>query len=90
MKEQLQVITELYEPLRNSHKEINTHFTDVKKQLTAINNLEQGSDVNFLQKVKECCRNCDRVMNDTQIILNWKITFPENVKQNIIIVHAAQ
>ena len=65
MKKQLQVITELYEPLRNSIKEINTHFTDVQKQMTDVNNLLQGSDVNFVQKVKECLTNCDRVMNDT-------------------------
>ena len=83
MKKQLQVISELYEPLRNSRKEINTHFTDVKKQMTEINNLQQGSDVNFIRKINECRRSCDCVMNDTQVILNRKITIPENIKQNI-------
>ena len=85
MKEQLQVITQLYQPLRNSREEINTHFADVKKQMTEINNL-QGSDIDFVQNFKECRRNCDRVINDTQMILNRKITFPENIKQNIEIV----
>ena len=81
MKEQLQVIDELYEPLRNSHQEINMHFADVQKQMTEINNLQQGSDVNFIKKIKDCRRNCDRVMNDTQMILNRKFTIPESIKQ---------
>ena len=86
MKEKLQVITELYEPLKNSNKEINTHFADVKKQLTEINDLQQCSDVDFIQKIKECRTNCDRVMNDTKIILNRIITIPENIKHDIKIV----
>ena len=85
MKEQLQVITQLYQLLRNSREEINTHFADVKKQMTEINNL-QGFDIDFIQNLKECRRNCDRVMNDTEMILNRKITIPENMKQNIEIV----
>ena len=83
IKEQLQVITELYEPLTNSQQEINTHFTDVRKQMTEINNLQQGSDVNFIRKIKECRRNCDRVMNDTQMILNRKIAIPGTIKHHI-------
>ena len=83
IKEQLQVITELYEPLTNSQQEINTHFTDVRKQMTEINNLQQGSDINFIRKIKECRRNCDRVMNDTQMILNRKITIPGTIKHHI-------
>ena len=86
MKEQLQVITELYEPLTNSHEAVNTHFADVKKQITKINNLQQDSDINFIRKINGCRRNCDHVMNDTQMILNKKITIPENMKQNIKIV----
>ena len=86
MKEQLKVITELYQPLKNSREEINTHFADVQKQMTEINNLQQASDVNFIRKIKDCRRNCEHVMNDTQVILNRKITIPENLKQNIKIV----
>ena len=86
MKGQLEVITELYQPLRHSREEINTHFADVQKQMTEINNLQQASDVNFIRKIKECRRNCEHVMNDTQVILNRKITIPENLKQNIKIV----
>ena len=86
MKKQLQVIIELYEPLRNSCKEINTHFTDVRKQMTEINNLQKDSDINFIRKIKVCHRNCERVLNDTQLILNKKITIPEDMKQNIKIV----
>ena len=86
IKEQLQVITELYEPLTTSHEVVNTHFADVKKQITKINNLQQDSDVNFIRKINECRRNCEHVMNDTQMILNKKITIPENMKQNIKIV----
>ena len=86
MKDQLKVITELYRPIRNSCQEINTHFEDVQKQMTEIKKLQQGSDIDFIGKVKECRRNCDRVMHDTQMILNRKKTFPENIKQNIQIV----
>ena len=86
MKEQLQIIIELYEPLKNYHQEINTYFKDIQKQMTEIKKLQQGSDIDFIEKVKECRRNCDRVMIDTQMILNRKITFPENMKQNIKIV----
>ena len=45
MKGKLRVITELYQPLRNSREEINTHFADVQRQITEINNLKQGSDL---------------------------------------------
>ena len=86
MKEQLKVITGLYQPLRHSCEKINTHLADVQKQMTKINNLQQCSDVDFIQKIKECRTNCDRVMNDTHMILNRKITIPENMKQNIEIV----
>ena len=86
MKGQLKVITELYQPLRNSREEINTHFADVQKQMTEINNLQQDSDVNFIRKMKECRRNCHHVMNDTKVILNRKITIPENITHNIKIV----
>ena len=86
MKGQLQVITKLYEPLKNCCQEINTHFEDVQKQMTEIKKLQQGSEIDFIQKIKECRRSCEHVMNDTQMILNRKITFPENMKQNIKIV----
>ena len=86
MKEQLKVITELYQPIRNSCQEINTHFEDVQNEMSEIKNLQQGSDTDIIGKIKECQRNCDCVMNDTQMILNRKITFPENMKQNIKIV----
>ena len=90
MKEQLKVIIQIYEPLRNSQQEINKHFTDVQKQMMEINNLQQGSDIDFIRKIKECRRNCDRVMNNTQMILNRKITIPENIKQNIKIVGSVE
>ena len=86
MKEQLKVITELYQPLRNSLEKINTHFADVQKRMTEINNLQQDSDVNFIRKRKECQRNCNRVMNDTQMILSETIIIPENIKNNVTIV----
>ena len=86
MKGQLKVITELYQHIRSSYQEINTHFEDVQNQMSEIKNLQHGSDTDFIGKVKECRRNCDRVMNDTQMILNRKITFPENIKQNIKII----
>ena len=54
--------------------------------MTEIKKLQQGSDIDFIQTIKECRRNCDHVMNDTEMILNRKITFPENKKQNIDIV----
>ena len=86
MKGQLKVITELYQPLINSREEINTHFADVRKQITEINNLQQGSDIDFIKKIKDCRRKCEGVMNDTKMILNRKITIPENMKPNIKIV----
>ena len=86
MKEQLQFTIELYEPLKNSQQEINKHFADVQNQMTEIKKLQQGFDIDFAGKLKECRRNFDRVMNDTQVILNRKITIPENVKQNIKIL----
>ena len=86
MKGQLKVITELYQPLINSHEEINTHFADVRKQITEINNLQQGSDIDLIKKIKDCCRKCEGMMNDTKMILNRKITIPENMKPNIKIV----
>ena len=86
MKGQLKVITELYQPLRNTHKEINSHFADVQKQLTEINNLQQDSDIDFVRKMKDCRRKCDGIMNNTEMLLNRKITIPENIKQNIKIV----
>ena len=86
MKKQLQVIFELYEPLKNSQQEINKHFADVQNQMTEIKKLQQGFDIDFTLKLKACRRNCDRVMNDAQMILNRKITIPEIIKQNIKIV----
>ena len=86
MKEQLKVVTELYQPLRNSREEIYTHFANVQKQITEINNLQQGSDMDFIRKIKECRRNCDGIMNDTQMILNRKITIPEIITHNIKLV----
>ena len=86
MKGKLKVITELYQPLRNSREEINRHFADVRKQITEITSLQQGSDIDFIRKIKECRRNCDLVMNNTQVILKRKITIPENMKHNIKIV----
>ena len=86
MKGQLKVITELYQPLINSREEINTHFADVRKQITEINNLQHGSDIDFIKKIKDCRRKCEGMMNDTKMILNRKITIPENMKPNIKIV----
>ena len=86
MKGKLKVITELFQPLRKTREGINTHFAEVQKQITEINNLQQGSDIDFIRKIKECRRNCDRVMHDTQMILNRKITIPQNMKHNIKIV----
>ena len=54
--------------------------------MAEINNLQKEPDINFIRKIKECRRSCEHVMNDTQMILNRKITFPENMKQNIKIV----
>ena len=86
MKGQLKVITELYQPLRNSYEEINTHFADVQRQITEINYLQQGSDIDFIKKIKDCRRKCEGMMNGTKMILNRKITIPENMKPNIKIV----
>ena len=86
MKGQLKVITELYQPLINSREEINTHFADVQKRITEINNIQQCSDIDFIKKIKDCRRKCEGVMNDTKMILNRKITIPENMKPNIKIV----
>ena len=86
MKGQLKVITELYQPLINSREEINTHFADVRKQIMEINNLQQGSDIDFTKKIKDCRRKCESMMNDTKMILNRIITIPENMKLNIKIV----
>ena len=54
--------------------------------MTEINNLQQGSDMDFIRKIKECRRNCDGIMNDTKMILNRKITIPEIITHNIKIV----
>ena len=86
MKGQLKVITELYQPLINSREEINTHFADVQKRITEINIIQQCSDIDFIKKIKDCRRKCEGVMNDTKMILNRKITIPENMKPNIKIV----
>ena len=83
MKGELKVITEFYQPFKKSREEINTHFADVQKQLTEINNLQQGCDIDFIRKMKDCRRKCDGIMNDTKMILNRKITIPENIKHTI-------
>ena len=80
MKKQLQDITELYEPLKNAYSKINTHFANVQKQMTEMNELNECSDLN---KIKECRKICDDIMNDAEIILNRTIKIPENIKQHI-------
>ena len=86
LKRQLELITELHQPLRESHIEIITHLADVLRQITEINNLQQNSDVNFMRKIKDCRRNCDHTMNDKEKLFSRTIQLPQSIKQNIKIV----
>ena len=86
MKQQLELVAELRQPLIDSHHEIKTHFADVQNQMTEVNILQQDSDVNFIRKIKVCRRNCDSVMNGTKNLLSRRIRLPESIKQTIKIV----
>ena len=86
MKQQLELVAELRQPLIDSHHEIETHFADVQNQMTEVNYLQQDSDLNFIRKIKDCRRNCDSVMNDTKNLFSQRIRLPESIKQTIKIV----
>ena len=86
LKQQLELITELHQPLRESHIGIISHLADVTRQITEIDNLQQNSDVNCMRKLKDCRRNCDLAMNDKEKLFNRTIKLPESIKQNIQIM----
>ena len=86
LKHQLNILTELEHPLKTSCRELNVHLADVQKQITEINDLNTSSDIEFIQRTNICRTNCNRIINDTQVILNKTIIIPENTKQNIEIV----
>ena len=53
MKQQLKLITDLHQPLRDSHRAIITHPSDVQKQITEINNMQEDSNAIFIRKIKK-------------------------------------
>ena len=83
MKHQLNLIIELEHPVVAAYRETSTHLAHVKKQMTQIINLYQVSEFDFVIKAKEYRRNCHRLLNDSQLILNRKIAIPENLIFNI-------
>ena len=86
MKQQLELVAELRQPLTDSYHEIKAHFADVQNQMAEVDNLQQDSDADFIRKIKNCHKNCNRVMNDTENLLSRRIRLPENIKQTIKIV----
>ena len=86
MKEQLDHLTELEYPVINASREIETHLADIQKQITELKTLNRSSDVEFIQRAKECRSNCNHIIKDTQKVLNKKILIPDNIKHNIKIV----
>ena len=54
--------------------------------MSEIQNLNQATDGNFIQKSKECRLNCECVLFETEEILKRKLKIPENMKQNIAII----
>ena len=85
MKIQLQIITEFDEPLVSACQEVDVHLAVLRKQMSEMQNLNQATDGNFIQKSRECRLNCERIMFDTEEILKRKLKIPENMKQNITI-----
>ena len=86
LKHQLNVLTELEHPLKTTYRELNTHLADVQKQIAEINDLNMSSNIEFIQRARVCRNDCNRIINDTQVILNKTIIIPGNIKQNIEII----
>ena len=86
MKIQLKIITEFDEPLVSACQDVDIHLAVLRKQLSEIQNLNQATDGNFIQKSRECRLNCERVMFETEEILKRKLKIPENMKQNIRVI----
>ena len=86
MKKQLKIITEIDQPLVSACQEVDIHLEVLRKQLSEIQNSNQATDGNFIQKSRECRLNCERIMFETEEILKRKLKFPENMKQNITMI----
>ena len=86
LKHQLNVLTELEHPVKTTYRELNVHLANVQKRITEINDLNKSSDIEFINRTKECRQNCNHIIDHTQMILNKKIIIPQNIKQNIKIV----
>ena len=54
MKTQLQIITEFNEPLVSACQEVDIHLAVLKQKMSEIQNLNQDTDGNFIQKSREC------------------------------------
>ena len=67
-------------------QDVDIHLAVLRKQLSEIQNLNQATDGNFIQKSRECRLNCERIMFETEEILKRKLKIPENMKQNITIM----
>ena len=86
IKRQLNIVTELEPTVTTAYKGIIVHLADVHKQMKLMNGLSQLSDVALAQISREYSSKCDCIMNDTQQILNSKITVLQSTKQDIEIV----
>ena len=86
MKKQLQIITEFDEALMSACQEVDIHLAVLRKQMSEMQNLNQATDGNFIQKSRECRLNCELFMSETEEILKRKLKIPENMKQNITII----
>ena len=80
------MITEFDEPLVFACQEVDIHLACLKKQMSEIQNINQSTGGNFIQKSRECQLNCEHVMFKTEEILKMKLKIPENMKQNITII----
>ena len=86
MKKQLQIITEFDEPLVSAFQEAEVHLEVLKKQMSEMQNLNQATVGNLIQKSRKCQLKCERIMFETEEILKRKLKIPENMKQNITII----
>ena len=66
MKIQLKIITEFDEPIVSACQDVDIHLEVLRKQLSENQNLNQSTNGNFIQKLRECRLHCQRVMFDTE------------------------
>ena len=86
MKIQLKFVTEFDEPLVSACQDVDIHLAVLRKHLSEIQNVNQATDGNYIQKSRECRLNCEHIMFETEEILKRKLKFPETMRQNITMI----